>query len=337
VLKELLKIGCVKQSFISKVKLNFLSFIIITVYSFATFCKFVEIPNSRIMQTIENQNLIIKINPKGAELTSIFNNENQTEYMWKADPKFWGKSSPILFPIVGSLKENIYRFDGKEYTLPRHGFARDKEFMVEKSNENSVTFLLTHDENTLKVYPFKFEFRLIYSLENNALNVTYSLKNIGENRMYFSVGGHPAFAVPLAENTTYNDYYLEFNKTETFKRWGLTSKGLIETQPFDFLIDTDKLALKKEMFYDDAIVFKNLESTSIILKSNKINHQLKFDFKGFPYLGIWAAKDANFVCIEPWCGIADFANHNQELTEKEGIICLDLGENFERSWRVEVS
>lgn len=288
------------------------------------------------MQTLKNKNLSIKINPKGAELTSIFNHENQMEYMWNADPKFWGKSSPVLFPIVGSLKENTYRFEGKDYTLPRHGFARDREFVVEKSEESSIIFLLTHDENTLKVYPFKFEFRLVYTLENNTLKVTYLVKNIGENKMYFSVGGHPAFAVPLAENTVYEDYYLEFNKTEIFKRWGLTPKGLIETQPFDFLVDTNKLDLTKELFHDDAIVLKNLESTSVILKSNKTNHQLKFDFEGFPYLGIWAAKDADFVCIEPWCGIADAANHNQEFTEKEGIICLNLGEIFERTWRVTV-
>ena len=288
------------------------------------------------MQTLKNQILTIKINPKGAELTSIFNNKNRTEYMWNADPKFWGKSSPVLFPIVGSLKGNMYRFEGKEYSLSRHGFARDRDFMVEKSEESSIIFLLTHDENTLKVYPFKFEFRLVYTLENNTLKVTYLVKNIGENKMYFSVGGHPAFAVPLAENTVYEDYYLEFNKTEIFKRWGLTPEGLIETQPSDFLIDMDKLALTKELFYDDAIVFKNLNSTSVTLKTDKINHQLKFDFEGFPYLGIWAAKDADFVCIEPWCGIADSANHNQELTEKEGIICLDLGEIFERTWRVTV-
>jgi galactose mutarotase-like enzyme len=240
-----------------------------------------------------------------------------------------GKIIACFVPNCGFFK--------KEYILPRHGFARDREFMVEKSDENSIIFLLTHDETTLKVYPFKFEFRLIYALDNNALNVTYSVKNIGENKMYFSVGGHPAFAVPLAENSSYNDYYLQFNKTETFKRWGLTPEGLIEIQPFDFLIDTDKLALTKELFYDDAIVFKNLESTSVILKSDKTNHQLKFDFEGFPYLGIWAAKDADFVCIEPWCGIADSANHHQELTEKEGIIELNLGEEFERTWRVEVS
>lgn len=288
------------------------------------------------MQTLKNKFLTIQINQIGAELTSIFNNENQTEYMWNANPKFWGKSSPILFPIVGSLKENIYCFEDKEYSLSRHGFAREREFIVEKSEEASHTFLLAHDQNTLKVYPFEFEFRLIYTLENNTLKVTYSVKNIGENNMYFSVGGHPAFAVPLAEYTDYTDYYLEFNKTETFKRWGLTPAGLIETQPIDFMIDTNRLNLRKELFYDDAIVFKDLESTSVVLKSDKTNHQLKFNFEGFPYLGVWAAKDANFVCIEPWCGIADSANHNQELTEKEGIFELNSGEIFERTWRVTI-
>ena len=289
------------------------------------------------MQILKNNQLTVKINPKGAELSSLFNNENQTEYLWNADPAFWGKSSPVLFPIVGSLKNNIYRFEGKKYTLPRHGFARDREFIVEKSEENSVTFLLTYDENTLKVYPFKFEFRLIYSLENNTMAVTYSVKNIGENKMYFSVGGHPAFAVPLAEKSTYYDYYLEFNKTETFKRWGLTTDGLIEAQPIDFLAYTNKLNLTKELFYDDAIVFKKLESTFVTLKSDKTNRQLKFDFKGFPFVGIWAAKDADFVSIEPWCGIADAENHNQELTEKEGMNCLDIGDIFEKTWRVTIS
>ena len=299
--------------------------------------EFPKYTNSPIMQTLKNNQLTVKINPKGAELSSLFNIENQMEYLWNADPTFWGKSSPVLFPIVGALKNDIYRFEGKEYTLPRHGFARDREFIVEKSEENSVTFLLTYDENTLKVYPFKFEFRLIYSLENNSLNVTYSVKNVGENKMYFSVGGHPAFAVPLAEDTAYDDYYLEFNKTENFKRWGLTANGLIERQPFDFMKDTSQLNLTKELFYEDAIVFKNLESTSVILKSDKANRQLKLDFEDFPYIGIWAAKDADFVCIEPWRGIADSTNHDQELTEKEGIEGLDKGDIFEKTWRVTVS
>ena len=286
------------------------------------------------MQTLKNQTLTIKINPKGAELISLFNEETQTEYMWSADANFWGKSSPVLFPIVGALKDNLYHFEGKTYHLPRHGFAREREFLVENSTDKSVTFLLTHDEETLKIYPFAFEFRLKYELHENCLSVTYSVKNIGDKMMYFSVGGHPAFAVPLSADTDYEDYYLEFNKTENFQRWGLVEGGLIANHSTDFLLNTNRLALKKELFYEDAIVFKNLQSDEVILKSDRTNRQLKFDFKGFPYLGIWAAKDANFVCIEPWCGIADSENHNQELTEKEGIIALSVGDIFERTWSV---
>ena len=286
------------------------------------------------MQTLKNQTLTVKINPKGAELISLFHEDTQTEYMWSADAAFWGKSSPVLFPIVGALKDNLYRFEGQEYHLPRHGFAREREFTVENASDESVTFLLTHDEESLKVYPFAFEFRLKYQLHENQLLVTYSVKNIGNKTMYFSVGGHPAFAVPLSADTNYEDYYLEFNKTETFERWGLVEGGLIADHSTDFLLNTNKLALTKELFYDDAIVFKNLQSTDVILKSDKTNFQLKFDFKGFPYLGIWAAKDANFVCIEPWCGIADSEKHNQELTEKEGIIALEIDKIFERTWSV---
>ena len=286
------------------------------------------------MQTLKNQTLTIKINPKGAELISLFNEETQTEYMWSADANSWGKSSPVLFPIVGALKDNCYHFEEKTYHLPRHGFAREREFLVENNTDESVTFLLANDEETLKIYPFTFEFRLKYELHENCLLVTYSVKNMGDKTMYFSVGGHPAFALPLSADTNYEDYYLEFNKTENFQRWGLVDGGLIANNPTDFLLNTNHLALTKELFYDDAIVFKNLQSDEVILKSDKTNRQLKFDFKGFPYLGIWAAKDANFVCIEPWYGIADSENHNQELTEKEGIIALEVDDVFERTWSV---
>ncbi len=289
------------------------------------------------MQTLKNQNLTIKINSIGAELFSVFNEENQTEYMWSADSAFWGKSSPVLFPIVGALKDNLYRFEGQEYHLPRHGFARERDFTVENTDDESVTFFLTYNEESLKVYPFAFEFRLKYELHENRLSVTYSVKNIDSKTMYFSVGGHPAFAVPLSADTNYEDYYLKFNKAENFQRWGLVKGGLIADHSTDFLLNTKHLALTKELFYDDAIVFKNLQSTEVILKSDKTSRQLKFDFKGFPYLGIWAAKDANFVCIEPWCGIADSENHTQELTEKEGIIALGIDGVFEQTWSIEVN
>jgi galactose mutarotase-like enzyme len=196
--------------------------------------------------------------------------------------------------------------------------------------------LLTEDENSLKNYPFKFELRLTYIIENNKLSLTYSVKNSGAKNLYFSVGGHPAFAVPLVQNTEFDAYYLEFNKTEDFKRWGLTSEGLIAAEPTDFMKETNIISLTKELFYGDALVFKKLKSSSVTLKSKKTERQLKFNFGEFDYLGIWSSKNADFVCIEPWCGIADAANHNQELTQKEGIGKLKSNEVFEKTWSIEI-
>lgn len=289
------------------------------------------------MITIKNAAVSATINPKGAELVSLINQASQIEYMWSADPAFWGKSSPVLFPIVGSVKDDTFIYEGATYHLPRHGFARERVFAVENQTEDSATFLLKSDEASLKVFPFPFELRLHYTVDGNQLHVKYEVTNKSDTEMLFSVGGHPAFKVPLVGGTSYEDYYLEFNTTEDFMRWPLTKEGLIEATPEKFPTDDNRIALTKELFYQDALVFKHLQSDSVTLKSDKTSHQLKFDFKDFPFLGIWAAKNADFVCIEPWCGIADSANHNQQLTEKEGINQLNANEIFERTWRVEVN
>lgn len=284
------------------------------------------------MITIKNAVVSATINPKGAELVSLIHQASQIEYIWSADPAFWGKSSPVLFPIVGSLKDDIYIYEGNEYHLPRHGFARDQVFEIESQSEDSVTLILESDEASHKVFPFSFEFRLHYAVDGNQLHVKYKVTNVSATEMFFSVGGHPAFKVPLVGGTSYEDYYLEFNTTEDLMRWPLTREGLIEVAPERFPANSSRIPLTKELFYQDALVFKHLQSDSVTLKSDKTSHQLKFDFKGFPFLGIWAAKNADFVCIEPWCGIADSANHNQQLTEKEGINRLDAGGVFERTW-----
>lgn len=289
------------------------------------------------MITITNAVISATINPKGAELVSLIHQASQIDYMWSADPAFWGKSSPVLFPIVGSLKEDTFIYRDTTYHLPRHGFARDRVFVIENQAENSVTFLLKSDEASLKVFPFTFEFRLHYKVDGNQLHVKYEVTNTGDTEMLFSVGGHPAFKVPLVEGTSYEDYYMEFNIAEDLMRWPLTKEGLIEATPEKLPIDNSRLPLTKELFHQDALVFKHLQSDSVTLKSDKTAHQLKFDFKGFPFLGIWAAKNADFVCIEPWCGIADSANHNQQLTDKEGINHLNSNETFNRMWRVEVN
>ena len=285
---------------------------------------------------IEDQQLRISIHPKGAELQSIYHKGHQTEYMWSGDPAFWGKHSPLLFPIVGTLKDNTYYYDGKPYQLSRHGFARDREFTIETQSAHAVTFLLRSDETSLKVFPFAFELRIGYSIAAGVLTTTYHVTNPAQTPLYFSVGGHPAFNVPLAPGTTYTDYSLEFDQPETAPRWPISKDGLIERQPQPLLDNTRKLSLTKDLFARDALVFKGLRSTAVTLRSDRTERGLTLKFPGFPFLGIWAAPGADFLCIEPWCGIADSVDSNQQWTEKEGINKLEGGASFERSWTLTV-
>jgi galactose mutarotase-like enzyme len=293
------------------------------------------------MITLKNDILSASIHPKGAELQSLLH-KNGIQYMWSGDPSFWGKHSPVLFPIVGTLKNDSYFFDGNEYKLPRHGFARDMMFIAKTVSKTEALFILSETEKTLQVYPFPFILSLRYRLVENRLLCTYEVNNPGKKELYFSVGGHPAFALPLVKGTQYTDYNLLFSKPETLYRYklnnGLTSdeKEVIRTMACTPVTDDGaiKLPLTPELFYEDAIVLKHLQNHYTTLASDKHDHGLHFDFTGFPYLGIWAAKDAPFVCIEPWCGITDSINHNQQLKEKEGIITLKPGGTWQRTWSV---
>lgn len=286
--------------------------------------------------SIHNSYLSVSVASKGAELQSLIHKDFGIEYMWSGDPEFWGKKSPVLFPVVGGLKQNSYKHNGIQYQLGRHGFARDMDFDVTEQTEESITFTLNSSAATEKVYPFPFRFSVKYTLDENKLHVAYIIKNTGEDVMLFSVGGHPAFSVPLVEDSTFEDYYLEFDHTENKGRWPLSPEGQIENFALPCLEGTNTLPLRKQLFYEDALVFKKLASTSIAIKSSKTTHGLKVSFPHFPYMGIWSAKDADFVCIEPWCGIADHIDASGALSEKEGINKLQPEHIFTRTWTVEL-
>ncbi len=285
------------------------------------------------MIQISNNRLLVSIYEKGAELQSL--KLDGLEYLWQGDAKYWAKHSPVLFPIVGELKDGKYIFEKKEYALPRHGFARDKVFDVQKISGTSAIFTLHSDDETLSVYPFKFIFQLRYELKEDELSCTYIVKNIGDVAMYFSVGGHPAFRVPLDKNQEYRDYSLLFDNDIVLNRFllhgGLTSDS-VQALP----LVQHELHLDPSLFYTDAIVLKDLKSRQVKLHADKDPHGLSFHLEGFPYFGIWAAKDAPFVCLEPWCGIADNIHHDGQLINKEGINQLATGESWERTWRVKL-
>lgn len=284
------------------------------------------------MFTIGHQQLTVIIHPKGAELQRLFHKGRQLEYLWNGDPAWWGKHSPLLFPIVGTLKNDTYYYREKAYTLTRHGFARDSQFEVESQAPDAITLLLRSNPDTRSKFPFDFELRVTYRLLPEGLQTSYAVKNISGDDLYFSIGGHPAFRLPIQPGTAYEDYYLEFEKEEATPRWPISAAGLIENDPLPLLNHTRVLPLSKTLFAADALVLKYPVSAAVSLRSHKTTHGLRMEFTGFPFLGIWAAKNADFVCIEPWCGIADSVNADQQLVHKEGINRLGPGELFERAW-----
>jgi galactose mutarotase-like enzyme len=282
---------------------------------------------------LENEHFKASFAAKGAELQNVTGTHSGTEFLWSGDPTFWGKFSPVLFPIVGALKDDSYKFEGKKYELPRHGFARDLNFDHEFISEHELLFTLTHSEETLQVYPFEFKLGLRYKIFGASLCCTYEVYNPANKNLLFSVGAHPAFAVPLNKEGDYSDYYLQFNADDELTYHHMEG-NLVTNKTTTIKLQQNRLALQYELFYEDALIFKNLKSTSISLLNTKNYNGLNFRFEGFPYFGIWAAKNADFVCLEPWCGIADGIDHNQQLADKEGIIELAPNMNWERTWQV---
>jgi galactose mutarotase-like enzyme len=286
------------------------------------------------MIILENEKLIASFSTKGAELQSLKSKISNTEYIWSGDPKFWAKHSPILFPIVGALKENKYVYKEHSYELPRHGFARDHEFEVEPVNAKEVVFSLQQSEETLAVYPFAFSLSLRYTLSEEGLTCSYEVHNPADQELLFSIGGHPAFATPV-NGIAYTDYQLTFNADSELDYYKVVD-NLISNELVVLPLQNQKLSLQHELFYNDALVFKSLKSDKITLSNTSNAAGLEFSFEGFPYFGIWAAKDADFICLEPWCGLADGVDHDQQLQNKEGIISLAAKQSWQREWTVKI-
>ncbi|MCW3072073.1 MAG: LacX-related protein [Bacteroidetes bacterium] len=284
-------------------------------------------------ETIENEILRVEIAHAGAELSSVFHKQQQQEYLWQGSSEWWPRKAPVLFPIVGKLNDNAYRLDGQTYSLPQHGFARDMVFSVQQQEKEKLVFSLCSGEGTLANYPFEFELLITYELKGSELSVSYEIKNPAKEILYFSIGAHPGFNCPLHAAEQFSDYYLEFEKAETLDRL-LLDGGVFNGMTERVMTDTNILPLEEALFKKDAIVFKNMRSEYMILKSRRSDHSLKFSFRDFPYFGIWTKPGAPFICLEPWCGIADNKSFDGDLTKKEGIVALQPNEHFIRSWSV---
>lgn len=265
--------------------------------------------------TITNGALSATIRDMGAELISL--KKDGREYIWSGDPAFWGKHSPVLFPIVGTLKDNSYTHNGKSYSLPRHGFARERNFAVISQEKNRVTFSLKADNVTYEVYPFDFDLVITYVLETSSVSINYEVKNLSaETAMPFSLGAHPAFALP----GKFEDYSLHFNKDEKLTRYKLEN-DLVSDKTEIVKLKNGNLPLNYALFKDDALVMKEISSKEVAIKKGDKPY-LRVGYKNFPHMGLWTKTGAPFICIEPWQGYADTPSNNGNLSDKEGIINL---------------
>ena len=289
------------------------------------------------MFKIENEFLKVSMRPFGAELTSIFDKRSGIEHLWQADAQFWGWHAPVLFPVIGRCWKDEITVNGKNYPLEKHGFARKSNFEVTEQNAERITFVLTDSEHTLKLYPFKFEFYITYVLKQNKLDVLYKIINTDTQEIYFQLGGHPAFAVPFNKGEKYEDYAIEFENKETANRHLINEEGFFNGVQELVLDATNTLPLHANMFNQDALIFKDLKSRRVRIKSKNHNHYLQVTFTDFNFLGLWAKENASYICIEPWLGCADTADKAVDFKQKEGIISLVTGGEFNTGFSVEIS
>lgn len=284
---------------------------------------------------IENEFLIATIAEEGAELVSLKSKKNNIEYIWQGDPAFWGRHAPVLFPIVGRLKEDQYVYENQLYAMNQHGFARDSLFEVIEQGSELVSLSLKSGKESKKVYPFDFELIISYALEADNLIVDYQVENKGNDDMYFSIGGHPAFNVPLEPQLTFDDYYLSFLPKKS--RTQIPLVGPFADFEHKTLGQTNtSLDLRRELFKDDAIIFETKGVNTFTIETDEGPHSISLSYTDMPYVGVWSPypQEAPFVCIEPWCGIADEVNATGNLVDKKGINRLASLEIFKNQYKI---
>lgn len=268
-----------------------------------------------MIYSLSNHLYHIQVSTLGAELRSL--EKEGVNYLWTKSPPFWQRHAPVLFPIVGKLKGNSYQYHGKEYTLPQHGFARDSKFECVEEKGDTLLFRLVETREIN--YPFQFDFYIRYSLSGNGVKTTYTVENKGVETLPFSIGAHPGFLCPFFDEEKLEDYYFEFEADLTLNRILLTD-GLLTLENQSVLLENKRLYLSELLFEDDALVISNFKSKSVALKSDRFS--LKVTWDNCTFLGLWKQRQAPFVCIEPWWGVADSINHNQDILSKRGINLL---------------
>lgn len=277
----------------------------------------------------ENEFFTLAVNGMGAELNSLKSKKTGIEYIWCGDVSIWYGQSPILYPIIGRLLDDKYTLNGVEYTMEKHGIVRKKPFELVEQTADSLTFVKTQNEETLKQYPYNFEFVVTFKLTNKGLKVTHTVTNTDNKTMYYSFGAHPGFNCEIGD-------YLEFSDDTELVTERIDKESILIEDTFPVKMDGNKVELTPEIFIDDALILSSFKSKNIKIKSNNHNRVVSFDFDS-PFLGIWAKPNAPYVCLEPWWGVNDDYNKKADLSQKRGIMALESGDSKEFTWEVSIS
>lgn len=287
---------------------------------------------------LKNAELCVTIDSYGAELHSM-KDANGKEYMWCGDGKFWARHSPVLFPIVGKIKDNTYRYEGATYSMGQHGFARDMEFELTSQNESEIWFKLSDDEETMKKYPFRFVLEIGYRLKDKNVDVLWKVTNPdNEKTLHFSIGAHPAFVCPWEENATKDGYSLRFdNKKTLLYRFLNQEKGLLAPEYMELTTNDGICPITDEFFDTSAYVFEDSQLSQVDILDKNGTPYVGVAFSA-PLVGIWSPekKNAPFLCIEPWYGRCDMVDFDGDFSEREHAQALAPQENFEASYRITI-
>ena len=286
--------------------------------------------------TIANKHITVTASKLGAELRTIMGADG-TSFLWQGDPDIWVDRAPNLFPYIARLTNGEYTFKGKRYELPIHGFAPTSEFKMTSLDETRMTFTLTSNSQTLKHYPFEFLFEVTYDIRENILALTYTIENLSEDTMYFAIGAHPGFNVPLDASERFEDYYLNFEEPCSPVRIGFSEDCFLNGDDTPFPLDEkQKLALSHSLFDHDAIVLKDM-SKIVTLKSKHGRRCISVHYPDMKYLGLWHAPHtlANYICIEPWSSLPSTKDIIEDLEKQKDLLSLPARETYKTTVTIE--
>ena len=288
------------------------------------------------VRRIENEFLSLGVSDNGAELCSIFDKENNREVIWQADPEYWKRHAPILFPNVGKQFENKYKYNGNTYETKQHGFARDTEFVCISAEGNKIVHELKSNDEIKKVYPFDFVLRITHTLENKSVKISWDVINSGNNEMFFTIGAHPAFNVPADNSSCRSDYKLLFEGKGKLEYVLIDPKYGTVNPDNKFIINLNesKLTISDDLFDNDALVFDNMQIEKVAILNKDGSKYVEMISEGFPNFGIWSSGKAPFVCLEPWMGRCDDTGFNGDISEKENINSLKCRERFNKEYKI---